>query len=136
MAQVIRTVERGGFKLMLLTVTNIQSEAYLYNHLGYDVTCLAAPTSSAGGAHGGVGMVTRERPVGWGIESMRYHGPNVVSCEIITGLTRTPLVGAYLPLLIMEHLIDLEEALQHFRDPVVLGDLNMDLDEARILRSQ
>ena len=81
-------------------------------------------------------MVTRERPVGWGIESMRYHGPNVVSCEIITGLTRTPLVGAYLPLLIMEHLIDLEEALQHFRDPIFLGNLNVDLDETRIPRSQ
>ena len=46
MAQVIRTVKRRGFNVMLLTVTNIQSEAYLYNHLGYDVTCLAAQPSS------------------------------------------------------------------------------------------
>ena len=36
----------------------------------------------------------------------------------------------------LEHLPDLEEALQHFRDPIVPGDLNVDLDEARILWSQ
>ena len=46
MAQVIRTVERGGFKVMLLTVTNIQSEEYFYNCLGYDMTCSVAQPSS------------------------------------------------------------------------------------------
>ena len=97
---------------------------------------LEARPSSARGAQGGVGLVTRERPIGWGIESTRYQRPNIVSCKIATGITQNPLVGAYLPLSMLEHLTDLEEALQHFRDPVVLGDLNMDLDEARILRSQ
>ena len=80
--------------------------------------------------------MTRERPVGWGIESTRYHGPNVASCEIVTGLTWTPIVRAYLPLSMFEHLPDNEEALQHFRDPIVFGDLNMDLYEARSLRRQ
>ena len=54
----------------------------------------------------------------------------MVRCDIITGLTRTPLVGAYLPLLTLEHLPDLDEALKRFRDPIVLGDLNMDLEKA------
>ena len=36
----------------------------------------------------------------------------------------------------LEHLPDLEEALQPFSDPIVLGDLNMDLEEMRILWSQ
>ena len=67
---------------------------------------------------------------------MRYHGPNVVSCNIVTGLTRTPLVGAYLPLSTLEHLPDLEEALQRFRGPIYLRGLNVDLYEARILHSQ
>ena len=88
------------------------------------------------GYQGGVGLVTRERPARWGIEFTLYHGPNVVSCEIITGITRTPLVDAYLPPLTLEHLPDLEEALQYFRDPIVLVDLNMYLDEARIPWSQ
>ena len=65
--------------------------------------------------------MTRLRPVGWGIESTRYHGPNVVSCEIFAGLTRTPLVGTYLPALTLDHLPDLDKALQLFREPIVLG---------------
>ena len=81
-------------------------------------------------------MVTRESPAGWKIESTRYHRPNVISCKIVAVITRTPLAGAYLPPLALEHLSDLEEALQLFRDPIVLGYLNVDLDEARILRSQ
>ena len=36
----------------------------------------------------------------------------------------------------LEHLLDLEEALQHFRYPIVPWDLNVDLYEARILWSQ
>ena len=68
--------------------------------------------------------MTRERPVGWGIDSTRYHGPNVVICELITGLTYTPLIGAYLPLSTLEHLPNLEEALRRSRDPIVYRDLN------------
>ena len=80
--------------------------------------------------------MTMERPVGWGIESTRYHSPNVVSCETVTGNTQTPLVVLYLPLLTLEKLPDLEEALQRFRDPIVLRDLNVDLDKARSPQSQ
>ena len=60
----------------------------------------------------------------------------MVNCEIFNGLTRTPLVGVYLPPLILEHLPDVEEALQRFRGPILLGDLNVDLNKARRLRSQ
>ena len=81
-------------------------------------------------------MVTRKRPVVWGIESTRYHRTNVVSYKIVTGLNRTPLVGAYLPPSRLEHLTDMEEALKRFKEPIVLGDLNVKLDEKRIPRSQ
>ena len=67
---------------------------------------------------------------------MHYRGPNMVNCEIITGLTRTPLVGVYLPPSTLEHLPDLEEAIQRFRCPIFLGGLNVDLDEARSSRIQ
>ena len=108
LAQAILTVERGVFDVMLLTKTKIQKEAYSHNRLGYDVTCLTARPSSAGGAQGGIGTMKRERSIGWGIESMRYHGRNVVSCKIVTVRKRTPLVGAYLPPLTLEHMPDLE----------------------------
>ena len=136
MAQAIREVEREVFDMMMLTKTKIKSEAYSHNRLGYNVNFLAARPSSNRGTQGGVGLVTRERPVGWGVESTHYHGANVVSCNILTGLTWTPLVRAYLPPLTLEYLPDLEEALQRFSNPISLGDLNVDLGEARILRSQ
>ena len=129
-------VERGGFYVMLLTKTKINLEAYFQNCLRYDVTCLAARLSSAGGVQGDVGLVKKNMPLRWGVESTLYHGPNMVSCDIITGLTRTPLIGEYIPLLTMEHLLDLEEALQRFRYPVVLGELNVDLNKMSSLRIQ
>ena len=36
----------------------------------------------------------------------------------------------------LEHLPDLEEAIQPFRDPIVPGYLNVELEEMRILWSQ
>ena len=42
----------------------------------------------------------------------------------------------YLPLSTIENLPDLEEALKRFKDPIVLGDLNVDLNEAMSLKIQ
>ena len=114
-------VERGGFDVMLLTETKISTMAYFQNRLGYEVTCLTAQPSRAGGAQNGVIIVRKERSVRWGIESTHYHGPDMVSCDIVTGLTRTPVVSAYLPPSTLEHLTDLEEDLKRFRDPIFLG---------------
>ena len=76
-------------------------------------------------------MVTRERTVRWGVDFMRYHGPNVVSCKIVTRLARTPLVKLYLQPSMLEHLPNLDEALQCFRDPIVMFYLNADTNKAR-----
>ena len=82
-------MERGGVELILLIETNIQAEAYSLNRLVSGVTGSVARPYSARAAQGEVGLVTREIPDRWGIESMLFHGPNVVSCDIVTGHTRT-----------------------------------------------
>ena len=133
MAQAIQAVERGVFDVMLLTKTKIQSETYLHNRLGYNLTCSAARPSSARGTQGRVGMVTSERPVVWRIESTLHHRPNVVRCKIVTGLTQTPPVSVYLPPSTLEHLPDLQEDLHHFGYPIFIGELNVDLEKARSL---
>ena len=94
--------------------------------------------SSAGGYQGGIGLVTRERTDGWGIESMHFHGSNVVSCKIVTRNTRTPLASAYLPTLTLEHLPYFKEALQRFKglDLIVLGYFNVYLENSQSSRSQ
>ena len=50
------------------------------------------------------------------------------SCEIVSGIQQTPLIGAYLPPDILEHPPDLKEALHHFsgRYPIVFRELNAD----------
>ena len=77
---------------------------------------------------GGVRLVTRDRKERWDIESTPFQGPNMVICKIVSRLQRTPLIGDYLPLTTLEHLTNLEDALNSFlwRDPIVLGDLNAD----------
>ena len=68
---------------------------------------------------------------------MRFHGPNVVSCEVIGSGNRTPLIGAYLPPSTLGHLPNLEEDLIRFwdQDPIVLGYLNADIRQAQNPRS-
>ena len=59
----------------------------------------------------------------------------MVSCEIVTGYTWTPLVSAYLTPSTMEHLPDFKETLQQFKalEPIVLGYFNVELEDARSL---
>ena len=111
--------------MILLMETKIQSKAYYHNRLEYNVHYPKARPSGAWVSQDGVGLVTRERPDWWGVESTRFRGPNLVSFEIVTGPIWTSLVGTYLPPLTLEHLSDAKEALQQFkrRDPIVLGVL-------------
>ena len=90
--------------IMLLIDTNITSDVYYHNQMGYNMVCYPAVTMSTDGAQGGVGLVVREWLQGWSVESTRFHGPNVVSCEVISGGKQNPLVRAYLLLSTLEHL--------------------------------
>ena len=73
-----------------------------------------------------VGLVTRERQEGWDIDFTRFHGPNMVICEIVTGIQWTPLIRAYLPPVKMYRLPYLEGALNVFlrKDTIVIGILS------------
>ena len=81
------------------------------------------------GRTGEVGIVSQKNPEGWISESMRFHGSNVVSSELISGNQRMSLISKYLPQSTLDSLPDLEEALNRFqvRESVVLGDLNTDI---------
>ena len=115
LVQDIRVMERGGFGVMILTKTKISTTVYCWNRLGFEVTCLTTQPTRNGGDQGSIGIVTRERSIGWGIDSTRYHEPNVVRWELVTELIRTPLFYAYLPPSTLEHLPDLEESLKRFK---------------------
>ena len=57
----------------------------------------------------------------------------MVSYKVVDRNQRTPLIGGYLTPLTLEQLTDPEEVLNRFpgREPVVLGDLNVDIDRLR-----
>ena len=58
LAQAIWAVECGGFDVMLLTDTKIQTEPSSHKCLGYDMTCSKVRPYSSRGYQGGVGLVT------------------------------------------------------------------------------
>ena len=66
------------FNLLNMTETKITDQAYCQKRMGYDVPCSKAITTADGNAQGGLGMVVRDRPQGWSIESTRFHWENVV----------------------------------------------------------
>ena len=100
----VRSVKLGGFGLMVLTETKIYIAEYFFNWLRYNIVCSPARPASSGGAQGGVGLLLWDRPTGWSLESTSFHGTNVVICDVITGTSRTPIVGAYLPPSTLDHL--------------------------------
>ena len=62
----------------------------------------------------------------------------MVSCEVVTGTSWTLIVGSYLLPSTFSHLPDLEESLARFQVqyPIVLVDLNVNMDEAQNPRSR
>ena len=79
LAQAIRAVQVGGFNLMVLTETKVTRKSYCHTRLGLEVVCSLVINTDAGGLQWGLGLVVRDRPKGWIFESIRFHGPNVVS---------------------------------------------------------
>ena len=82
--QEIRSVERGNYNLMILTETMFLDVVFFHNHLRYEIVCSKATVNANGGAQRGVGIVPRETPEDWIVDSMRFHGPNMVFCDILS----------------------------------------------------
>ena len=129
LTQAIWAVQLCNYDLMLMMETKILYDAYFHKNLGYDAVFSQAVITAAGGDQGGVGLVVRERPYEWSLGSMRFHGPNVVICKIVSGGQNTLLVRAYLPLSTLDQLPDLEEALSQLlgKDYIIIGHLNADI---------
>ena len=62
------------------------------------------------------------------VKPMRFHGTDVVRCEIVSDAHRNLLIRVYHPPYTLDNLPDLEEALNRLqgREPIIMGDLNTD----------
>ena len=80
---------------------------------------------------GGVAFIFDPNVKNWFLEFFVCHGPNVLSCVLVSGDQRTLLIGAYLPPNSLADLAYLEEALQRYPKytPILMGDLNIDLSK-------
>jgi hypothetical protein len=127
LAMAIREFQQGNYDIVVATETKISNNIYSKHTLGYEVICSTALPNQ-----GGVALITRAQPDRWHIESTRFHGPNVLSCLIISGDKKMPLIGAYLSPTSLDSLPDFEEALTRFNgytNLVVAGDFNADIHD-------
>jgi hypothetical protein len=63
------------------------------------------------------------------IESQQKHGPNVISCILVTGKRQLPSIGVYIPPTDTTTLTYISEASKRFtgKPIILLGDINVDL---------
>ena len=63
----------------------------------------------------------------------RFHGPNVVIYEVVSGGKSTTLIGSYLLPSTLKHLPNLEEYLFSFmyQDPIIMEYLKVDIGQAQ-----
>jgi hypothetical protein len=90
-----------------------------------EVTPSSAPRPAVN-IKGGIALIHRTHAKDWHIESPVCHdGPNVLSCILVQGTKRTPVVGVYLPPGDLDNLPHFQAALNRFpTTPIVLGDLS------------
>ena len=81
-----------GFDFGFLTETKIENENYARLVGDYRVY-----GSHASNHQGGVALFWKEDNDRYAIESVRGHGPNVVSFQLVTGKRRWKVVGLYIP---------------------------------------
>ena len=88
--------------------TKIPDILYYHNILGYEVVFYQDTVVTDGGSQGVVRLVSQERPKGWNVESVQFHGPNIVRCKIVSNDYIMYFNGEYLPPSTLDHLPDFE----------------------------
>ena len=129
----LRNLTIQHIDIAILTELRIPASAPIHTRCSQGYSVYATYTTTTN--QGGIALVFRlpepDVPLGWSIESIRRHGPNVLSCYVMIGCKRQPLIGAYLPPSHLDDIPFLTEALDRFANhrhpPILMGDLNVNL---------
>ena len=90
---VLRTMAKMRVEIGFLLETKITHDAYTKDCCGYRVVATKAKSS----IQGGIVLFYRSESPWWSIEGTRTHGPNVISCTLVSGTHRRwTLIGAYI----------------------------------------
>jgi len=75
-----RAMAMANMDIVVLTETKIDSDFWARSAYGYTISC----TQALSPFQGGIALIHRQSS-DWHIESIRHHGPNVLSCLIVQG---------------------------------------------------
>jgi len=123
----LRAMDSMRLDFGLFCETKLTHEMYTKDCCGYRVYATKAKSAH----QGGVALFYRPDSPLWTIEGIRSHGPNTISCLVVSGNRRWNLVGSYIP-----PSEDSGETLQYIGEairtrcnhPIIfMGDINVDL---------
>jgi hypothetical protein len=130
-------MDKQNVDIAFLTEVKIPESRPIHTRFAYGYEIIVAYSNHTN--QGGIALLSRAKTKRWHIEAPIRHGPNIISCVLVAGDTRTPLIGAYLPPSTLKDLPMLTEAFDRFttykRTPILLGDLNVDLADPTTNRS-
>ena len=131
----LRTMHQMRIDLGILTETKIDNDMYTRDCCGYTVFATHAKSQF----QGGVALFYQTENSRWCVEGEMAHGPNVISCVLVSGDRRWNLLGVYIPPSEDdgETMNFVTEAIRYrgSRYPyILLGDLNVDLDRLEDIR--
>ena len=118
----------------MLQETKVTNGIYTRRTGGYSVTASEATSAWSGG----IALCWRQGE-GFEVEETRFWRANVLAFELVTGARRYYVVGMYLPpgdLTALEHARQAVEAKPKGTAPLILGDLNANLESPRSERDE
>lgn len=130
----LRALDKMGVSLAILTETHLNDNKHTLYSAGYSVFA----TTALSAHQGGVALVYQQSP-SWQVESPFRHGPNVISFELVSGKTRYPVVGAYIPPNDITTLGHIHRAMGRWathmeagkQSTILLGDLNVNFADPK-----
>jgi hypothetical protein len=121
----LRACEQMEIHLGILTETRLSTNRHTRSAYGY--TVFATTTTHTN--QGGIALIFTNKSLYFQVEAQQKHGPNVISCILVTGTHRYPIIGAYIPPRDTTTLTYISDASNRFpgQQIILMGDLNIDL---------
>jgi endonuclease/exonuclease/phosphatase family metal-dependent hydrolase len=120
----LRACQKMRIDVGILTETRLGTDRYTRSASGY--TVFATQTTHFN--QGGIALIFTNS-LYFQIKSQQKHGPNVISCILVTGKRQLPIIGVYIPPTDTTTLTYISEACNRFagKPIILLGDINVDL---------
>jgi exonuclease III len=120
----LRACEQMRIDVGVLTETRLSTDRYTRSAYGYTVFA----TQTAHTNQGGIALIFTNS-LYFQVEAQQKHGPNIISCILVTGTKKYPIIGTYIPPHDTTTLYYIAQACERFtgQSIILLGDINIDL---------